>query len=66
MAPDNVTPHRYTEEFTVSNFMTDLAAQVVDEMLSLRLMLRRVGGGPYFVIAGSEETILGYLMARLG
>ena len=41
-------------------------APAVDEMAALRRVLRRIGGVPEFVVAGSEETIFGYLTARLG
>ena len=43
-----------------------LVLLVVDEMAALRLLLRRIGGVPEFVVGGSEETILGYITARLG
>ena len=38
----------------------------VDEMAALRRVLRRISGVLEFVVAGSEETIFGYLTARLG
>ena len=43
-----------------------LVLLVVDEMVALRRVLRRIGRVPEFVVAGSEETILGYITARLG
>ena len=46
--------------------LTSSGAPAVDEMAALRRVLRRIGGVTEFVVAGSEETIFGYLTARLG
>ena len=66
MVRDNVPLHRDTQALPMSIIMTEPGTKVVDEVYELRRVLRRIGGVPDFVVTGYEETILGYLMARLG
>ena len=62
---DSVAPRCDSQALPASVVPTLSDTPVVDEMAALRRVLRRIGGVPEFVVAGSEETILGYLTARL-
>ena len=57
---------RGSQAVSASTVPTASGAPAVDEMAALRRVLRWIGGVPEFVVAGSEETIFGYLTARLG
>ena len=47
-----------------ASFITAVSdAPVVDEMATLRRILRRIGGILEFIVDSSEETLLGYLKA---
>ena len=60
-----IVPRRDSKALPASVVPTVSGVPAVDEMAALRLLLRQIGGVTEFVVAGSEETILGYLTARL-
>ena len=62
----NVTPHRDTQLLPASTAPTGSMIPNVDEMATLRNLLCQISSVPYFLVSGSEETIFGYLIARLG
>ena len=61
-----VDHRRGSQAMPASVVPTASGAPVVDELDALRRVLLRIGGVPEFVVAGTEEIILGYLTARLG
>ena len=64
--PDGIDHRRGNQAMPASVVPTASGTPAVYEIAALRHVLRRIGGVPEFVVACSEETILGYLTTRLG